>query len=172
MIRFAALTSSPWRNGMGRRADIATGPGWTLGFAWLEADAPFSDYTGQDRTITLVEGAGFELRFAGHPPRAVDRPFAPAAFDGGWACHCRLRAGPCLVLNAISDRAMGTHRVAIAAALPAAGFAVLLRGAATLADGSIAGPLDALPMPHPARLAPGSLLAAVTFAPNPRGAKP
>jgi len=63
LIPFASLSESRWRNGAGRKADIATGQDWLVGFAWLEADAPFSDYRGLDRTITLVDGQGFTLDF-------------------------------------------------------------------------------------------------------------
>ena len=65
VIHQAGLTISRWPNGAGRKADIATGDGWLVGFAWLDADAPFSDYTGHDRTIMLVEGPGFTLEVPG-----------------------------------------------------------------------------------------------------------
>jgi hypothetical protein len=58
---------SRWRNGAGRKADIAAGPDWLVGYAWLDADAPFSDYAGYDRTITLIEGPGFILDFGPFP---------------------------------------------------------------------------------------------------------
>ena len=111
-IRFAELQKSPWPNGAGRKADIAAGPigadgkpDWLLAYAWLDGDAPFSDYTGHDRTITLVSGVGFVLDFAdAAPPVMVDAPFRPRPFDGDLAAHCRLPAGPCLVLNAMSRR--------------------------------------------------------------------
>ena len=71
LIPFADLTVSPWRNGAGRKADVAAGPDWLVGFAWLDRDAPFSDYTGHDRTITLIEGAGFALDFGPTRPELL-----------------------------------------------------------------------------------------------------
>jgi uncharacterized protein len=163
--RHANLPVSAWRNGAGRKADIASGPGWLLGFAWLDADADFSDYGGQDRTITLLQGSGFALDFAGRPPLVVDQPHRPSWFDGGWPARCRLLGGPCLVLNAISERALWRHSVEIRAPLPDdTGFAVLLGDSVTLADGTIASPLDALPLP--VALPPGVTCAIASFVPR------
>lgn len=110
-IRFADLAVTPWRNGAGRKADIATGEGWLAGFAFLDQDAPFSDYAGHDRTITLVDGAGFELEVAGRGVLRVDKPGVPLRFDGGAPTTCRLLGGPCRVLNAMTARASWTHEV-------------------------------------------------------------
>ena len=65
-LTFATRPLSRWVNGAGRKADIDSGPGWMVGFAWLDTDAPFSDHSGQSRTITLLDGPGFTLDFA--PP--------------------------------------------------------------------------------------------------------
>ena len=148
--RYADLRISRWRNGAGRKADVADGPGWFLGFAWLDAAADFSDYQGQDRTITLLRGNGFALDFAEGPPLVLDRQQVPSPFDGGRACRCRLLDGPCLVVNAISDRALFRHGVEIRIPRPTdTGFAMLLSGSATLPDGSLADPLDTVTLPLP-----------------------
>ena len=156
MIRFADLPISLWRNGAGRKADIAAGEDWLVGIAFLDQDAAFSDYAGHDRTITLLDGAGFELAIAGSGVLRVDRPYVPRQFDGGAPTACRLLAGPCRVLNAMTARATGRHAVRVLTgaelplAEPAAGamsWLVLLRGHATIADGSRAltmAPFDAL----------------------------
>lgn len=112
-LTFATRPLSRWVNGAGRKADIDSGEGWMVGFAWLDADAPFSDLGGQDRTITLLDGPGFTLDFAPpHPPLVVRSPHVPSRFDGGWPTQCRI-LGPCLVLNAISDRRRWVHDVRI-----------------------------------------------------------
>jgi environmental stress-induced protein Ves len=141
---------SRWRNGAGRKADIAAGPDWLVGFAWVDADAAFSDYAGYDRTITLVEGPGFALDFgSAHPALLARRPFVPAAFDGGWPARCRVSDGPCMVLNAMTARAGWTHRVAVAtgpvrtATAPGGvAFLVVLEGSVSI-GGETAGPRDA-----------------------------
>lgn len=111
----ADLPISPWPNGAGRKADIAQGDGWLAAFAWLDADAPFSDYSGVDRTITLIDGAGFELRFDTGQVIAV-APRMPAAFDGGAPLRCHLPHGPCRVLNVMTRRDRWRHEVEVGAA--------------------------------------------------------
>ena len=157
MIRFADLVQSPWPNGAGRKADIRTGDGWVIAFAWLERDAPFSDYTGFDRTITLVEGPGFRLRFTPEtsPDLLIDRAHIPTDFDGGWPTQCDI-LGPCLVLNAYSDRTRYRHEVEIIDTQvdidptgTLATVAVVLRG--RLPDDT--GPNDSLDVSAPIRLA-------------------
>lgn len=112
-LSFATRMPSRWANGAGRKADIATGPDWMVGFAFLDADAPFSDFSGQNRIITLLDGPGFALEFA--PPHAtlvVHTPHVPTPFDGGWPTQCRI-LGPCVVLNAMCDRAKWRHSVQV-----------------------------------------------------------
>lgn len=113
LIRAAGLSESPWRNGAGRKADIASGPGWMLGFAWLDRDAPFSDYAGHDRTITLLRGAGFRLALPAGAELTVDRPFDPVAFEGAGPIACTLPAGPCEVLNVITAYPALSHTVQV-----------------------------------------------------------
>ena len=110
LLHRADLPISPWRNGAGRKADIITGPGWHIGFAFLDADAPFSNYTGHDRTITLVQGPGFTLS---NPTTTLTltTPGHPTQFDGAWPLHCHIHDTPCIVVNAMTDRATHHHTV-------------------------------------------------------------
>ncbi len=147
IIRHTSLSESPWLNGAGRKADIASGPGWTVGFAWLERDAPFSDYAGHDRTITLLEGAGFTLALREGALLTVDQIGVPAAFDGAGPIACTLLGGPCTVLNAMTAYPALSHTVQV---LDMADIApgpdvllVVLRGTIT-AGAESAGPRDAL----------------------------
>jgi environmental stress-induced protein Ves len=150
LIPFAGLTVSRWRNGAGRKADIAAGPDWLVGFAWLDGDAPFSDYAGHDRTITLIEGRGFTLDFGPSRPALIARrPFLPLGFNGGWEARCRLLGGACLVLNAVTARDRWVHRVMVSPVGPvaapppgAAALLVVLEGRVSI-DGETAGPRDA-----------------------------
>jgi hypothetical protein len=175
-IAFASLSQTRWANAAGRKADIASGEGWTLAFAWLDGPAAFSDYTGFTRTITLVEGDGFALDFTDHPPLVVQRPGAPASFNGGWSAQCRLLGGPCFVLNAYSLQAGPSQpgwRQSVRVGEPrgigplrAGDFAVVLRGQVWVA-GLAAGPRDTLRVTGPAA-ASGSqdaLLAVARFDP-------
>ncbi|MDP9096777.1 MAG: HutD family protein [Pseudomonadota bacterium] len=148
VLRAAGLPVSRWPNGAGRKADLLTGDGWLIGFAWLDADAPFSMLTGMDRTITLVEGPGFTLDVAGQA-LSVEARFEPTCFDGGAVTACQI-AGPSRVLNAMTERARFRHAVAIVdqsgridpgAAI--ACVAVVLDGVATIGDVAL-GRLDAM----------------------------
>ena len=134
IIRAAGLTVTSWVNGAGRKADIASGEGWLLGFAWLDQDAPFSDYRGHDRTIMLLEGLGFSLDLPAGATVAVTEHCVPTAFDGAGPMACHVR-GPCRVLNAISAYPGWSHTMQVipgsdlASAEPGAlVFAVVLRG--------------------------------------------
>ena len=112
-LTFETRVISRWQNGAGRKADIASGSGWMVGFAWLDAEAPFSDFSGQARTITLLDGPGFTLDFAPPYPALVVRSrHVPSRFDGGWPALCRPLAR-CLVLNAMSIRSQWCHDVRV-----------------------------------------------------------
>ena len=158
IIRFSSLPVSLWRNGAGRKADICSTEEWNVGFAWLEKDAPFSDFTGVDRTITLIDGPGFSLVFADHPTLQVDALHRPSPFDGGWATQCHVDKGACMVLNVMTARDRYRHSVSIADAdaiasvdrTAAAIFAVLLTGSVSLPDGSVLQPRDAIRINGPA----------------------
>lgn len=149
LIPFSGLAVSRWRNGAGRKADIAAGPDWLVGFAWLDADAPFSDYVGHERSITLIEGPGFTLDFGPrHAALGVRTSYAPHPFDGGRTAYRRVPDGPCIVLNAMTARATWTHSVSVAPAAvlaaPSPGgvaFLVVLEGSVVI-DGRIAGLRD------------------------------
>ena len=139
LIPFGTLTETPWANGQGRKADIDHGDGWSLAFAWLDRPAPFSDYKGVARTITLLEGRGFVLDFPDHPALHVEQVGVPANFDGGWPAQCRLLGGPCFVLNAFSNQRSWRQNVSVAepsnvGQLRADDFIVVLRGRVWLDD--------------------------------------
>ena len=178
VIRFHDLPVSAWQNGAGRKADIASTDGWSVGFAWLETNAPFSNFAGRDRTITLVNGAGFTLSFADRPALMLAEPFRPAGFDGGWPAQCTLLDGSNLVLNAMTARVRYRHRVTVLDAdtmqdiMPGpaeAFFLILLTGTATVVDtAATLAPNDAVHADRPfaVRATAGALACAITIEPN------
>lgn len=113
IIRASALVESRWLNNAGRKADIVNKASWMVGFAWLDQDAPFSDYAGQDRTITLLQGPGFTLSLPEGSLLTVKEPFVPAAFDGTGPIACRLLGGPCKVLNVFTAYPAFSHTVQV-----------------------------------------------------------
>jgi environmental stress-induced protein Ves len=76
----------PWKNGLGRTRELAvqtsaTGTGflWRVSIAEVDSAAPFSRFPGIDRSIALLEGAGFHMTMDGtdvHPLTAACEPFA------------------------------------------------------------------------------------------------
>lgn len=149
VIRRAELVVTPWKNGLGRKADVAEGDGWFVGLAWIQARAAFSDFTGMDRTIVLVEGAGFTLTVDGEP-HVLRGVGAMHSFAGEAAVEADPLAGACTVLNAMTHRGGWSHRVEVGSELPADGFALLLDGTVE-AGPTPAGPGDILLLPHPGR---------------------
>ena len=69
-LALSSLPATPWKNGGGTTREIAAFPpgaglddfGWRLSVAEVERDGPFSVFSGVDRTIVLLDGAGMRLR--------------------------------------------------------------------------------------------------------------
>lgn len=103
----------PWKNGQGSTTQLisaandAGGFDWRLSIAEVGQSGPFSDFSGYDRIITLIEGAGMVLTFNGSMERRIDQPFAPLPFDGGWQTDCRLIDGPLRDFNLMVSRGWG-----------------------------------------------------------------
>lgn len=151
VVRRSELAVTPWRNGLGRKADLAEGDGWFVGLAWLDADVAFSHFPGTDRTCVLVEGAGFDLSVDGQGTARYRTPGDAHAFPGDVPTAVRLVDGPCVVFNVMTRRSSAGHRVDVTDRLPRNGFAVVLRGSVTATDGAggrTAGTGDVLVPPH------------------------
>ncbi|HEY4163031.1 MAG TPA: HutD family protein [Dongiaceae bacterium] len=114
-VRLTHLSSAdykrmPWKNGGGMTTEIMAEPGPTGGFDWrlsiaeVAQSGPFSDFSGYDRTIMLIEGAGFVLDFDQAPSKRVDRPFEPFPFAGEWQADCTLIDGPVRDFNLMTAR--------------------------------------------------------------------
>jgi len=67
---------------------------WRLSVASVDRTGPFSDFSGYDRVIMLLEGDGMILDFGGHGRAVMSRPFVPQRFDGGWETHATLLGAP------------------------------------------------------------------------------
>jgi environmental stress-induced protein Ves len=107
---------TPWKNGGGVTVDIADaylpdatvggwdGMIWRFGRTRIEQPGPFSDLSGFDRHLMVIEGNGLMLHPAEAPSLDVRRPFPPVSFDGGWRITSELADGPVAVLNLLADR--------------------------------------------------------------------
>lgn len=104
-VRREQYGSMPWRNGMGVTLEIAREPSvgadfrWRLSLATVAASGPFSNYAGYQRSVTLIEGAGFALGIGGQAPVVLDWLGATVLFPGDAATHCKLVNGPATDLS-------------------------------------------------------------------------
>lgn len=106
----------PWKNGKGSTAEIAVRrpPGndrflWRLSQAQVPEDGPFSDFSGYDRTLVLIEGTKLGLDFGAGRASRLEAPFAHASFAGDWSTVATLGGGPVADLNIMTDRARARH---------------------------------------------------------------
>lgn len=107
--------SMPWKNGGGVTRELYRLPHPTdperfslrLSMAQVAADGPFSTFPGIDRTLLLVQGAGFRLTFPDQLEVVLDQPLVPLFFAGEDVIQCHLLAGACQDFNVMIDREWG-----------------------------------------------------------------
>jgi environmental stress-induced protein Ves len=120
LIAPADYRRMPWKNGRGRTTEIASGPpgapldgfDWRVSVADVDADGPFSQFPGIERTIALIAGGGMRLAIGGRDVE-IRAPFEPYTFDGEEAAHCTLIAGAVRDFNLMvrRDRTRGVVTV-------------------------------------------------------------
>src|SRR5580692_4018189 len=111
IVRYKTLNATPWKNGGGvTREAIRVPPGadpfgWRVSFAQIDASGPFSDFSGYERHMVLLRGAGVRLAFAGGKQVSLLEVGNLAQFDGAVATHGKLVQGSCIDLNLIVSKA-------------------------------------------------------------------
>jgi uncharacterized protein len=108
----------PWKNGGGITTELAVFPAsgrplWRVSVAEVAASGPFSDFSGYERTIMLLEGEGMRLVFDAAPEAVIDTAHRPFVFDGAWKCHCHLLGGAVRDLNLVVDRAQARGAIEV-----------------------------------------------------------
>lgn len=140
VIRSSDYRRMRWKNGGGETAEIAVWPqgasierfDWRISMAHVETPGPFSIFPEVDRTLSVIDGRGLELRFSGErTPVRLTRSSDPYAFPADAAVEAALIEGPVTDLNVMTrrDRARHVvHRLALpsAASLPCKGDWTLL----------------------------------------------
>jgi environmental stress-induced protein Ves len=116
VIRYDDHTLVPWKNGQGVTREIAvardgTGFLWRLSIASVDRTGPFSDFSGYDRVIMLLEGDGMILDFGGHGRAVMAQPFVPQRFDGAWSTHATLLGGPLTDFNVMTAQGRANAEV-------------------------------------------------------------
>ncbi len=151
-LRPADYKTMPWKNGGGTTTELmaesngaSAGYDWRLSIASVTASGPFSDFSGYDRSIMLVEGNGFSLEFAEAGTHHLVRGFVPLRFDGAWQTNCTLIDGPVKDFNLIARknvhavldvlRVTGTETVALSRTT----VLHLFRGQVAAADRNLVG---------------------------------
>jgi environmental stress-induced protein Ves len=166
VIRAADYRRMRWKNGLGETAEIAISPpdaaldrfAWRVSMARVGAAGPFSAFPGIDRTLTVLDGAGFRLAVAGLAPVELTPASAPYSFPGDRSASATLLGDAVTDLNVMTRRGAWWHRVrelapgAQATLAGATALVVCARGSARVsAAGATAelGPLDTLLIASP-----------------------
>jgi environmental stress-induced protein Ves len=116
----AQYRRTPWKNGGGVTIDIAdayrdgagvgdwNGMLWRFGRTRIERPGPFSDLTGYERLLAVIDGHGLALRLPNGLALDAQMPFRPVRFDGAGPIESALSHGPVGVLNLMADHARFT----------------------------------------------------------------
>jgi uncharacterized protein len=113
----SSYVSMPWRNGLGStlellKQDLPDGSGfaWRLSMADVTSDGEFSNFSGYDRCLLLLEGRGLTLQSGGREQR-LDQPLQAARFRGDDPTYARLHDGPIKDFNIMTQRQHCAARV-------------------------------------------------------------
>ena len=169
ILRAADGRRTPWKNGGGETVEIAVHPpgaaldgfDWRISTALVATDGPFSAFSGIDRTLVVLTGAGLELAIGAAAPVRLTADSAPFAFPADAPCTGRLLGGPVTDLNVMTRRGIFVHavrRLALGgpATLDAKGGTVLVvcRTGGIAVGGAVLGPGDALAFEEALAVAP------------------
>ncbi len=96
----------PWKNGKGTTIELAINKGgsisdfdWRISMAKVIENGAFSDFTGYNRHLVLLEGADLELNHGQAGIDQLDRPLSVASFNGANKTIATLKAGPITDFN-------------------------------------------------------------------------
>ncbi|WP_196140804.1 HutD family protein [Aliikangiella sp. G2MR2-5] len=101
-----SFKSIPWKNGKGTTTELAINPGgtlvqfdWRLSIASVIEDGEFSDFSGYQRNLILIEGSGIDLQHDNHlsdkgKVSKLSECLSYATFDGGSRTIGSLHNGP------------------------------------------------------------------------------
>ena len=108
----------PWRNGLGSTVELlAETPNkneafsWRLSIASVANDGPFSDFSGYDRTLLLLEGTGITLNKPNGIFKVLNSSLDYANFKGEDLIDATLHNGPIKDFNIMTLRSICTSSV-------------------------------------------------------------
>ncbi|MFA6153014.1 HutD family protein [Mesorhizobium sp.] len=119
ILRAEDHRSIPWKNGGGVTTEIVVSPAgaglddfdWRVSMARVEGSGPFSQFSGIDRTLAVLEGEGIVVEIAGRAPMTVNLATPPLSFPADVPTAATLIGGPITDLNVMSRRGRVTHSV-------------------------------------------------------------
>jgi uncharacterized protein len=119
ILRAADHKRMPWKNGGGETTEIAIFPetarlsdfDWRVSMARVDGDGPFSMFSGIDRTLAILEGAGIDLGVEGYGPTRLTIDTEPHTFPADVATSATLIGGTVVDFNVMSRRGRVAHSV-------------------------------------------------------------
>lgn len=108
----------PWRNGRGETVEIFRFPSeqplfdWRISRAVIAEEGPFSNFSGYDRHLVVLSGAGVKLSH-GDGREETLKTHETAIFSGDETTHALLLDGPVADFNVMVRREFGTAWVQV-----------------------------------------------------------
>ena len=112
IVRRASYAAVPWKNGGGVTHEAMRVPptgeyfSWRVSVAHIESSGPFSDFSGYQRKMVLLEGRGLDLQFGDGRRRELRQVGDWVEFDGAISTYCGLLDGPCVDLNLMTAKTL------------------------------------------------------------------
>ena len=117
IIEPTSFIAMPWRNGLGTTIELlkqdlsgVDGFAWRLSMADVTTNGAFSNFSGYDRTLLLLEGKGLTLDSNGANHR-LEKPLQSARFSGDDQTFATLHDGPVKDFNIMVQRQHCSARV-------------------------------------------------------------
>lgn len=118
-VDLANAKHMPWKNGAGSTAELAIAPpgaslddfAWRISSAKVAGHGSFSSFSGLDRSLAILSGAGLRLHREASAPLELTTDSQPWAFQGETTVYAELIDGEVTDFNLISRRADWTHKL-------------------------------------------------------------
>lgn len=101
----------PWKNGLGETTELAISHNgtlnsfdWRLSIASVVNDGLFSDFSGYQRQLILIEGNGIDLQHDNGKTDQLDQHLKTANFDGGCKTVGKLISGSIKDFNVMTNQ--------------------------------------------------------------------
>ncbi len=119
ILRASNYIEMPWKNGGGATREVyvkwrdqsQTTWDWRISIASVVKSGPFSEFHGIDRSLSILDGRGFRLRWPHGQTSSLDQSSQPFAFAGDASVFCDVTHGPTVDLNVMTQRSTHRHHV-------------------------------------------------------------